>query len=92
MKKIIALLACLAMGALTFGEVVAWKGMEFGIEQNPKWLRSLVEKHDENSLTSRRTHGFSTAREMRPTWKARGTTPPPTACKKPSVRKAAHGR
>lgn len=47
MKKIIALLACLAVGALTFGEVVAWKGMEFGVEQNPKWLRSLVEKHDE---------------------------------------------
>ncbi|MBD5426646.1 MAG: hypothetical protein HDR38_03705 [Treponema sp.] len=47
MKKIIALLACLAVGALTFGEVVAWKGMEFGIEQHPKWLRSLVEKHDE---------------------------------------------
>ncbi len=47
MKKIIALLVCLAAGALTFGEVVAWKGMEFGIEQNPKWLRSLVEKHDE---------------------------------------------
>lgn len=47
MKKIIALFACLAVGALAFGEVVAWKGMEFGIEQNPKWLRSLVEKHDE---------------------------------------------
>lgn len=47
MKKITASLVCLAMGALAFGEVVAWKGMEFGIEQNPKWLRSLVEKHDE---------------------------------------------
>ncbi|MBD5447389.1 MAG: hypothetical protein HDR32_06540 [Treponema sp.] len=50
MKKNIALLACLAMGALTFGEVVAWKGMEFGVEQNPKWLRSLVEKHDERPV------------------------------------------
>ena len=47
MKKITTLFAYLAMGALAFGEVVAWKGMEFGIEQNPKWLRSLVEKHDE---------------------------------------------
>lgn len=47
MKKITALLVCLAVGALTFGEVVAWKGMEFGIEQNPKWLRNLVEKQDE---------------------------------------------
>ncbi|MDE6350758.1 MAG: 2-hydroxyacyl-CoA dehydratase family protein [Treponemataceae bacterium] len=47
MKKIIALLACLAVGALTFGEVVAWKGMEFGTEQHPKWLKNLVEKHDE---------------------------------------------
>ena len=47
MKKITALLVCLAVGALAFSEVVAWKGMEFGIEQNPKWLRSLVEKHDE---------------------------------------------
>lgn len=48
MKKITALLVCFAVGALTFGEVVAWKGMEFGIEQNPKWLRNLVEKHDEH--------------------------------------------
>lgn len=53
MKKIIALLACLAACALTFGEVVAWKGMEFGIEQNPKWLRSLIEKHDERPVRKR---------------------------------------
>lgn len=47
MKKLIALFVCFAVCALGFGEVIAWKGMEFGVEQNPKWLKNLVERNDE---------------------------------------------
>ncbi|MDE7292579.1 MAG: hypothetical protein K2N58_11125 [Treponemataceae bacterium] len=47
MKKIIALLACLAACALSFCETIAWKGMELGVEQNPQWLASLVSGHSE---------------------------------------------
>lgn len=61
MKKIIALLACLAACALTFGEVVAWKGMELGVEQNPQWLVSLVSGQSEKPARKK----FGIARNAR---------------------------
>ncbi len=47
MKKIIASLACFAVCALSFCETIAWKGMEFGVDQNPQWLVSLVSGRSE---------------------------------------------
>lgn len=37
------------LGTLAFAEMISWKGMEFGSEQNPAWLRSLTQKNDERA-------------------------------------------
>ncbi len=47
--KLCCFFVCLLFSNL-FAEVVSWKGMEMGTEQNPKWLKDLVEKNNEKCV------------------------------------------
>ena len=49
MKRLILLVAFCLFCAHGFAEVISWKGMEFGGERNPSWLRSLTQKNDERA-------------------------------------------
>ena len=49
MRRLVLLFALCALGTSVFTETISWKGMEFGGEQNPAWLRNLVQKNDERA-------------------------------------------
>lgn len=51
MKKSLLFIAVAALASFcSFSEVVSWKGMEMGLGQNPKWIRSWRAKGDERAL------------------------------------------
>lgn len=49
MKRLILLFTLCILGAYGFSKTISWKGMEFGGEQNPAWLQSLIQKNDERA-------------------------------------------
>jgi hypothetical protein len=51
MKKItLFTIVILLVSFHSFSEIVNWKGMEMGIEQNPKWLSAYTQQHNEKLL------------------------------------------
>ena len=50
MKKYTAITVILFLSTALFSEITAWKGMEFGKEQNPEWLYTLVQKNNDKLL------------------------------------------
>lgn len=50
MKKNVMLLIISFFLISVQAEIIEWKGMEFGKEQNPKWLSNFVKKSDERLL------------------------------------------
>ena len=51
MKKALLFLAILqAAFFCSFSEIVSWKGMELGLDRNPKWLKAWRSKGDERPL------------------------------------------
>lgn len=53
MKRLVIIFAfCFALPSL-FAEIISWKGMEFGSERNPAWLKNLTKKNDERTARKR---------------------------------------
>ena len=49
-KQLIFVLLFLSIKFYFFSDIINWKGMEFGHEKVPKWLKSYITKNDEKII------------------------------------------
>lgn len=49
-KQLIFVLLFLSIKFYFFSDIINWKGMEFGHEKVPKWLKAYITKNDEKII------------------------------------------